>query len=676
MRSKPDIFERVLGPRPVLTLYIADLFVREIWVEGRAPIIRIRDYDWGETDTEPAFDSEGFPYTPINWRGPAWRLGLSLHPPAKETYTMANQTLKTIPLEDLKVSKLNMRHGRKKPDISDILPSIRQHGVRQTLLVRREGKHYGVVAGRRRLFALKQVAKETGICPKVPCVVMQGDDDAAAIEASILENAARLPATEMEQYVAFGRLADEGRSAIEIADYFGVTELTVKRVLALASLSEPIRSLYAADEIDRNTIRALTLATPEQQADWLALFESKDERAPRGRQCRAWITGGDTIRVDKALFDLDSYDGEIIADLFGEGAVFADIDAFWQAQSAAIAAEIETYTAKGWRDVQILDRGRYFHKWDHQTRAKTKGGKVFIEVRHDGSVTFHEGFVTEAEARKLDKATNGVDGVPAAVKPEMNGPMATYVLRHRHAAVRADLLAHTGVALRLMVANVLVGSALWTVRAHQKRVAKEVTAESLAASRGERNLSAAETKVGALFKALGLSGLPRANGDPYHLCEVFSAMLALSDDEVMQVMAYAMADTLEAGGPMVEALLHVLGTDLPAYWQPDAAFFDLLRDKRAINAMVAEIASPTIAEGCLTETGKVQKSIIAGRIAGDGCEADPDWRPRWMQVPPAAYVEGAGSAPAEAWGRIGALFAETAPDDAQRESVPSKPVAA
>ena len=81
---------------------------------------------------------------------------------------MANQSLKTIPLADLKVSRLNMRHGRKKPDISDILPSIRTHGLRQTLLVRKEGEHYGVVAGRRRLFALKQVAKETGIAMDVP----------------------------------------------------------------------------------------------------------------------------------------------------------------------------------------------------------------------------------------------------------------------------------------------------------------------------------------------------------------------------------------------------------------------------------------------------------------------------------------------------------------------------
>ncbi|GAB5458326.1 MAG: hypothetical protein Hens3KO_13560 [Henriciella sp.] len=70
--------ERRLGPRPRLTLVVEDMCVTEIWVEGRAPLIAIHDYDWGETDSDRAFDREGFAYTPINWRGPVWSLGLSL----------------------------------------------------------------------------------------------------------------------------------------------------------------------------------------------------------------------------------------------------------------------------------------------------------------------------------------------------------------------------------------------------------------------------------------------------------------------------------------------------------------------------------------------------------------------------------------------------------------------
>ena len=138
---------------------------------------------------------------------------------------MAQPILKTIPLSELRISKLNMRHSRKKPDVSDILPSIRESGIRQTLLVRKEGDHYGVVAGRRRYFALKEIEKETGETALVPCAIMAEENAASAIAASVIENVGRLPASEMEQYTAFKRLHDEGRSMDEIAAFFGVTEL-------------------------------------------------------------------------------------------------------------------------------------------------------------------------------------------------------------------------------------------------------------------------------------------------------------------------------------------------------------------------------------------------------------------------------------------------------------------
>ncbi|MCR9193837.1 MAG: hypothetical protein NXH88_03840, partial [Hyphomonas sp.] len=58
------IFDQ-LGPRPRMTLVICEQQVAEIWVEGRAPLISIRDYDWGETDPGPSRDADGFPFTKI-----------------------------------------------------------------------------------------------------------------------------------------------------------------------------------------------------------------------------------------------------------------------------------------------------------------------------------------------------------------------------------------------------------------------------------------------------------------------------------------------------------------------------------------------------------------------------------------------------------------------------------
>lgn len=580
---------------------------------------------------------------------------------------MAETELKHIPLDALRISKLNMRHGRRKPDVSDLLPSIRESGVRQTLLVRREGQAYGIIAGRRRFFALKEIARETGTNPRVPCAIMPESDAASAISASLIENVARLPATEMEQYIAFKRLHEAGQPLEEIAGFFGVTLLLVRRVLALASLAAPIRDLYAQDEIDRETIRALTLATPGQQAEWLRLFESESERAPMGRSCKAWITGGTTITTDKALFDLDTYDGQVTADLFGEHGVFADADQFWQAQSVAISERIDAYRADGWLDVICLDRGACFHRWDHVQCAMEDGGKVFVEIRHDGKVQFHEGQLTSAEARKRQQSAKGdIDAAPAAIRPEMSGPLAEYILLHRHAAAQASLAASPAIALRLMVAHAMAGSTLWDVRPFELRARKDETQASVEGSLSVAALAGTTQQSDALFRSLNVNPALRRNGDDYRLCELFSALLAMSDEDVMKVLANVMARTLEAGNGIVEAVLHVCGTDLSAAWSPDEAFFDLTKDKRAINAMIGDIATASLAESCRTDTGKAQKQVLANRISGKGCEANPDWRPGWMQVPPTRLVDGAGSPPADAWTRVAGLFeaeAEASPDE-------------
>lgn len=521
MRPPVPLFQERTGPRAELVLVVEDKFITQIVVNGHRPCIRFRDYDWGETDPDPEHDLFGHPYTPINWSGPVWKMGLSLHPPEKETYTMANQTLRTIPLTDLQVSPLNMRHGRKAPDVSDILPSIREHGLRQTLLVRHEGEHFGVVAGRRRLFALKQIAKETGIAMKVPCIVMRDGDDAEAIEASLIENVARVPETDIEQFTAFGRLAKEGRSPAEIAAHFGVTELKVKRILALANLKPAIRTLLGKGEIDGSTAQSLTLATKAQQAEWLRLFRSEVERAPLGRLCREWVTGGETIRTDAALFDLNTYAGEIRTDLFGEEQVFADAGDFWKAQSAAIAARVEAYLEAGWFDAQVLERGEYFYRYDHVERPRTKRGRVYVEVRHNGEAVFHEGYVTRREAVQQARADEGEDDAPKATKPEMTKALADYIAQHRHGAARATLLGHPAIALRLMVAHALVGSEHWRLTSHDYYTKKEDVMASLETSREAKEMKAAETAVAALFEAHGIPAV-RRNGDEYHLCQVFA----------------------------------------------------------------------------------------------------------------------------------------------------------
>jgi len=551
-----------------------------------------------------------------------------------------------IPFDQLKVSPLNMRHARKAPDISDILPSIRARGVQQPLLVRKNGTGYEIVAGRRRFFSLKTIAKEGGAIEPVPCAVMAEGDDAAALEASLIENVARLDPDDMARYETFARLVREGRSVEDIAATFGVTEIMVRRALALGNLLPDIREAFRQEEIDAQTIRQLTLASEAQQAEWLALFRDPEQHAPRGWQLKQWLFGGE-IKSDAALFPVDSYTGEVVNDLFGEGGYFADTEQFWILQNAAIAERREALIKAGWDDVVILDCGAHFHSWDHVKAVKKEGGRVYIEVRSNGEVTFHEGFITRKEYdRRMRKLTGSDDaeGEAQMARPELTAAAQNYVELHRHAAVRHALLSQPQLALRLMVAHTIAGSALWQTRPEQQRADKEATAESIAKSKAQAAIDAERREI---LKLLGMPedspSVVRSNGDDHRVGSLLATLIKLSDDEVMRVLTFVMAETLASGTCVIEQIGCHLNVDMGGIWEPDDAFLDLIRDKAAINAMLKHVGGKTVADGNVSATAKVQKKVIRDFLSGEGREKKEGWLPKYMAFPFAAYTKaGAG----------------------------------
>ena len=331
--------------------------------------------------------------------------------------------LKHIDIACLSISPANMRGVKKAPDLTNILPSVRARGVLVPLIVRQNGSPttYEIVAGKRRYHAAMIVAQEEGSVEPLPCAIMEAGDDAAALEASLIENIARLDPDEVTRWETFTRLVKEGRSPEDISLTFGLTALQVKRTLALGNLLPRIRNLYRSDSIDAVTVRHLTLASKARQRDWLALLDDEEARPPMGHHVKSWLLGGSAIPTDKALFDPADYKGGIVADLFGDHSYFADADLFWQMQEAAIAGKVEALRDAGWQDVAVMARGEAFHSWEHERCPKAKGGRVYVTMGHGGDVSFHDGYVTLKEARKLEQGGS----VEKAIRPELSAPLVS-----------------------------------------------------------------------------------------------------------------------------------------------------------------------------------------------------------------------------------------------------------
>lgn len=553
--------------------------------------------------------------------------------------------LEFIALDKLSVSKANMRYGRKAPDVSDILPTVRARGILQPLIVRTNCAPDGfeIIAGARRFHAASIVAEETGQDDPLPCAILDDGDDAAAVEASLIENLARLDPDEVTQWENFVRLVKEGRKPADIAATFGLADAAVRRVLALGNLLPRIRRLYRDEAIDAATVRHLTMASKAQQKSWLALFDDPDGYVPTGHQLKSWLFGGAAISTKAALFDLEGFDGQIVGDLFGEERYFSDPDQFWTAQNAAIEARRADYLEAGWGDVAIMPPGETFHGWEYERAAKRKGGRIYIDVTPRGEVVFHEGYVTRAEARRA--ASGGQAGPDAKpTRPEVTGPMQTYIDLHRHAAVRAALTGHPHVALRMMVAHAIIGSPLWAVRIEPQASRNEAVAESVEVCAAE---AAFDEKRRAVLGVLGFDAdaptVAGGNGDPHALARVYLRLLELPEPIVLEIVAIVMGETLVAGSAAVEALGIEIGVDLAAWWQADDAFLGLLRDREILGRLVADVAGEAVAAANAGEKVKTLRAIVADHLGGANGRAKVDgWVPRWMAFPPSAYTPRGG----------------------------------
>lgn len=168
------------------------------------------------------------------------------------------QNLILVPLSQLRPSRRNVRKTAGQ-SIDALAASIARVGLLQnlTVILAADGEHYEVVAGGRRLAALKLLAKKRRIARdwEVPCLLVA---DGSARTVSLTENVQREAMHPADQFEAFAALVAEGRPVEDIAADFAVTPLVVQRRLKLANVSPRLMADYRADAVTLDQLMALT----------------------------------------------------------------------------------------------------------------------------------------------------------------------------------------------------------------------------------------------------------------------------------------------------------------------------------------------------------------------------------------------------------------------------------
>ena len=352
---------------------------------------------------------------------------------------MNDPVIRPIPLDRLERSPANVRRTKAgKTAFAELKASIAAHGLLENLVARSigpgedGGEHYAVIAGARRLDALRDLATE-GVLETdhpVPCRVI--DNGAIDSELSLAENVVRVAMHPADQVQAFGALANDGASVADIAARFGVSERIVEQRLRLGNAAPEILDAYRADAIDLETLKAF--AVTADRARQMAVWEQVSDQGyrPSGWQIKRMLTQ-DRIPAAAAIalfVGVDAYEaagGVVDRDLFADqdewGIWFEDADLLGKlAMDRLQAAADELATRWKWAEARIevswsdLARFGRVHPTPGETTDEEKAECERLHVRHDHLVNMDEDEWTAELAAEGEAIETRLAEIDAAVE--------------------------------------------------------------------------------------------------------------------------------------------------------------------------------------------------------------------------------------------------------------------
>jgi len=376
-------------------------------------------------------------------------------------------SLQTIPLNRLVQSKSNVRHTGRGNGIDALMASIEAHGLRQNLNVKpTTGNRFEVVAGGRRLEALRRLAKEGRLDAslEVWCAVLADGDD--PVEISLTENISREAMHPDDECNAFQTLIGQGKTIDDVAARFGVTPAVVRQRLKLASVSPSLRTLFRAGTLDLSQMMAFALIDDhtQQEAAWNDLPEwSRDADDIRRVLTREGIPSTHRLAVFVGLEAYEAAGGIVLRDLFDEeqAAVLADAALVEQLAIRKLEEAACYVKAEGWNWVNIeLSRdhsksyGRVYPQTDDESDhaiyapddLARAGARVSLS--YNGELSIERGLV-DRDTLKDEQRAAGADKGKA--QPGFAATVIEDLTAHRTAALRLELAHSPAAALAATV---------------------------------------------------------------------------------------------------------------------------------------------------------------------------------------------------------------------------------
>ncbi len=158
----------------------------------------------------------------------------------------------SVAIDKISANPFQPRRSFDEAKIAELAASIRDQGVIQPLLVRRNGDGYELVAGERRLRAAIQAGLK-----EVP-VVLRDVSDNDALELALIENLQREDLNAIEEAEAYRRLHEQFHlNQEQIAEKIGKSRPAIANSMRLLMLPQEVQQEVASGKLSAGHARAL-----------------------------------------------------------------------------------------------------------------------------------------------------------------------------------------------------------------------------------------------------------------------------------------------------------------------------------------------------------------------------------------------------------------------------------
>jgi ParB family chromosome partitioning protein len=155
--------------------------------------------------------------------------------------------------------------------LTELVESVKVHGVLQPLLVREVGSKFELIAGERRLRAA-----QAALLKAVPVIVIEASDE-KALEIALIENLQREDLNPIEEAEGYALLQKKFNLTQEqVAEQVGKARASVANALRLLELSDTIRKYVSEGLLSVGHAKVLLSVDSEKEKELLAKRTIKD----------------------------------------------------------------------------------------------------------------------------------------------------------------------------------------------------------------------------------------------------------------------------------------------------------------------------------------------------------------------------------------------------------------